>query len=365
MEALRSLLINQFGVASALLCGSGSLALEIALRACGVHPGDEVVIPAFCCSAVVAPIVAAGAVPVLADVGVELNLTAGTVAAVLTRNTKAIVVPHLFGNPAEIEAIVDMVRGQNIRVIDDAAQAFGATIGGKWVGTFGDVGVLSFGSEKVCFGLGGGALLAKHKDISSEAESLKLMKPRPAAALRMFLSTLVWRRWRRRTLWLRELLGRADDNDPETIPNHYRSEYLANLNAAVALSLAQSLNENIEARRLRARAYGELLGDAPGLEVIRHQPGSACLTQVVRVASGRRKEDLAAAVTDALGAAGYEARGSYVPLHRLARCSMCVWESLPHADRVWSDLIELPCEPGVDLDEIERVAAIVKRTISS
>ena len=364
LEALRSLLIHQFGVEDAMLCGSGSLALETALRACGVRQGGEVVIPTFCCSAVVAPILALGAVPVLADVGSELNLTPETVAPVLTRNTQAIVVPHLFGNPAEIEAIVDLAREKNIRVIDDAAQAFGATVDGQWVGSFGDIGILSFGAEKVCFGLGGGALLSKRRDDLSDAARLNLMGPRLARTLRMFLSTLFWRRWRSWTLPLHELVSRADSVGPEAEPNRYRSESMANLNAAVALSLARSLNENIEARRVRARAYRELLGKEQGLELIPHRPGSACLAQVVRVASKRRNEDLAVAVTDALGRAGYEVQGSYVPIHLLGNFPHCVWDRLPNAERIWTDLIELPCEPNVSLDHVERIAFIVRCVVA-
>jgi DegT/DnrJ/EryC1/StrS aminotransferase family len=75
LDDLRSRLVQELGVEDAILCGSGSLALEIALRTCKVARGDEVVIPTFCCTAVVAPILAAGATPVLADIGEELNLT--------------------------------------------------------------------------------------------------------------------------------------------------------------------------------------------------------------------------------------------------------------------------------------------------
>src|SRR3990170_7716999 len=118
LNRLQSWVSEMLGVEDAVLCGSGSLALEIALRACGVGRGDEVVIPAFCCTAEVPPVLAVGAVPVLADVGAELNMTAETVDAALTKKTKAVIVPHLFGNPADIGAIVDLVRGGNIRVID-------------------------------------------------------------------------------------------------------------------------------------------------------------------------------------------------------------------------------------------------------
>jgi hypothetical protein len=137
LQSLQSLICETLGVRSTILCGSGSLALELALRACGVHHGDEVVIPTFCCSAVVPPILALGATPVLADVGDELNVTAQTVAAVLTKKTRVVIVPHLFGNPAEIQEIVELAHSRNLYVIDDAAQAFGASIDGQPVGSFG------------------------------------------------------------------------------------------------------------------------------------------------------------------------------------------------------------------------------------
>src|SRR5262245_9286426 len=168
---LREQIRERLRVAGAVLSGSGSLALELALRACEVGEGDEVIIPTFCCSAVVPPVLAVGATPVLADVGDELNLTVETVGAALTCKTKAIIVPHLFGNPAEIESIIELVHGKNIRVIDDAAQALGATIKGQPIGSFGDVGVLSFGAEKICSGLGGGVLVSRGLGFAALAQS--------------------------------------------------------------------------------------------------------------------------------------------------------------------------------------------------
>jgi dTDP-4-amino-4,6-dideoxygalactose transaminase len=364
LHALKTLLIKQLGVADAVLCGSGSLALEIALRACGVRPADEVVIPTFCCSAVVLPVLAVGAVPVLADVGAELNLTAETVVAVLTRKTKAIIVPHLFGNPAPIGAILSLAREKNIRVIDDAAQALGATIDDQPVGSFGDLGILSFGAEKICFGIGGGAVISQKGLFFGGDGRIDLGLPDRSQTLKKLLSTLVLRRWRRWTLPVLHLFLSEDSVGPETLPDSYRKESLGSLNAAIALTLMQTLPENIEGRRDRVRAYRELLGDLSALELIPHGTGSACLAQVVRVRRKRPSEDLAVAVSDGLRNAGYEVRGSYVPLHHLSDCSMCVWDQLPHADRVWSDLVELPCEPSVSLDHIEQISAIVKAAIT-
>jgi dTDP-4-amino-4,6-dideoxygalactose transaminase len=364
LAKLKEEIVNTLGVADAVLCGSGSLALEWALRACGVRPGDEVVIPTFCCTAVVPPILAVGATPVLADVGEELNVTAATVESALTRKTRAVVVPHLFGNPAEIDAIVNLVREKNIRVIDDAAQALGAAIDGQAVGSFGDAGVLSFGSEKVCFGLGGGVIVSRRKEVCHPISRFNLSAPGAAPAIGNLLSTLSWRRFRRWTMPFRSLMPRNGIVAPDSPAAPYPSETMTNLSAAVAISLTRSLSENIAARRARVGLYHELLGNTDGVELIPHGAGSACLTQVIRVLPKRRDDDLASQLISALGAAGYEVRGSYVPIHLLPQFDRCVWDRLPYAERVWPDLVELPCEPSVSMDDMERIAMIVKKITS-
>jgi perosamine synthetase len=357
LQRLRSSLLEALGVEDAVLCGSGSLALEIALRECGVEQDDEVIIPTFCCTAVVPPILAVGAVPVLADVGAELNITAETVDAALTKKTKAVIVPHLFGNPADIGAIVDLVRGRNIRVIDDVAQALGATIEGRPVGGFGDVGILSFGSEKICSGLGGGVFLSRNVYNLNVGMKPDLRAARFSLSLRTLLSTLFCRRWRR---WTLPLLSRLKAAGPDQPPAPYRKETMANINAAVAVSLMQTLSENIAARRERVAAYRELFGTEERLTLIPHQRGSACLTQVVRVLPKRRGKDSASEIVQALCRAGYEVQGSYVPIHTLSGYQQFVRRSLTHTERVWAELIELPCEPGVSFENVGRIAAIVK-----
>jgi dTDP-4-amino-4,6-dideoxygalactose transaminase len=363
LEALKSQIVESLGVADALLCGSGSLALELALRACNVREGDEVVLPTFCCTAVVPPIVAVGATPVLADCGDELNVTAASVETALTRKTKAVIVPHLFGNPAEIDGIVELVSGQNIRVIDDAAQALGAMIDGQPVGSFGDAGILSFGAEKICFGLGGGVAVYGNKEILNGAVALDLAPAQVSTSLRTLVSTMISWRWRR---WTLPLFSRVMSTaGPDAPPIPYRRETMANLNAAVALSLMHTLRENVAARRARVDAYRELLGTEKGLALIPHRPGSACLTQVVRVLPKRRDDDSASQIIQALASAGYEIQGSYVPIHLLPHYQQLDREPLPHAERVWADLIELPCEPEVSFAHVGRIADIVNRVLNS
>lgn len=284
LEVLRAALRTRLRVRDVVLCGSGSLALELVLRSSGVRSGDEVILPSFCCSAVVPPILACGATPVLVDVGDELNVTAETVDAALTRKTVAVIVPHLFGNPADIAAIFSLAQARGIAVIDDAAQALGANIDDQYLGSFGAAGVVSFGAGKICSGIGGGALIARACD-ASEYHTENLSAPAKSAPLLRCASTLVWERWRRWTL-AGELLLRRKPN-PYEPPARYRSERMANIQAAAAATLLRSLEENLAARRARVCAYKELLGDSGNLKLIPHRPGSACLTQIVRLEASR------------------------------------------------------------------------------
>ena len=363
LDKLRASLRETLGVAAVVLCGSGSLALEIALGALGVHRGDEVIIPAFCCSAVIPPLLAVGAVPVLVDVGAELNMTAATIEVALGARTKAIIVAHLFGNPAEIAAILDLAQSRAIHVIDDAAQALGAKIDGRSVGSFGDLGVVSFGSEKVCFGLGGGAVILPSHELAAKVAHFRLSDPSHLRTLGNLLSTLIWHRWRRWSQPLQRAFPFSSRGGPDTPPVPYRKEGMANLNAAVACSLMETLQANIDARCTRVRAYQELLGGDERLQLVAHRDGSACLTQVMRVLRRRRNCDLAARVIEGLGKAGYEVQGSYVPIHLLPGHDSCKWHRLPHAEKVWEDLIELPCEPGVKLNDVARIAAVIKELL--
>ena len=151
---------KRFGGGRAIALANGSVALELALRAFGIGPGDEVIVSprSFVASASCASLV--GATPIFADVDPESgNITAESVAAVLTERTRAIIPVHLAGWPADVPAIMDLVRGGNVKVIEDCAQAHGAEIGGESVGSFGDAAAFSFCQDKIISTGGEGGLL--------------------------------------------------------------------------------------------------------------------------------------------------------------------------------------------------------------
>jgi len=153
VAAFEEALASQVGVGGAVAVSSGTAALQLALRALGVGEGDEVIIPSFVCPALLNAVRAVRAVPVLADIEREtFNLDAGDVARRVTKKTRAVIVPHLFGLPANIHDIAAL----GIPVIEDCAQVLGSRIAGAPAGSFGILSVFSFYATKViCTGEGG------------------------------------------------------------------------------------------------------------------------------------------------------------------------------------------------------------------
>jgi dTDP-4-amino-4,6-dideoxygalactose transaminase len=146
----------EYGVAVA----NGTLALELALRVLNIGPGDEVVVTPRSFIASASSVAVCGARPVFADVdAVTQNLTAKTIEAVLSPRTRAIITVHLAGWPCDLEPILELARSCGIRLIEDCAQAHGATYDGRPVGSFGDVAAFSFCQDKIMTTGGEGGLL--------------------------------------------------------------------------------------------------------------------------------------------------------------------------------------------------------------
>ena len=153
---------HAFGVAS------GTDAIHLALVAAGVQPGDEVITAANTCVPTVSGISSSGALPVLVDVDpVSFNLDPTKVEAVITPRTRAILPVHLYGQAADIDRIVEIARGHDIRVVEDTAQGVGARYRGRKLGTIGDAGCFSFYPSKNLGAFGdGGAIVTNDDDIA-------------------------------------------------------------------------------------------------------------------------------------------------------------------------------------------------------
>lgn len=149
----------------AIALANGTLALDLALIALGVGAGDEVVVTPRTFLASASSIVNAGAVPVFAEVDADTqNITAETVRAVLTERTRAVICVHLAGWPCDMDPIMALAREQSLFVIEDCAQAHGATYKGKPVGSFGDVGCWSFCQDKIMTTGGEGGMITTNDE---------------------------------------------------------------------------------------------------------------------------------------------------------------------------------------------------------
>ena len=166
---------QRVGCRHAISLANGTVALELALYALGIGPGDEVIVPARTFIASASCVVARGATPVMADVDpVTQNLTVDTVRAAVSPRTRAIIAVHLAGWPCDMDPILDLARAHDIKVIEDCAQAPGATYQGRPVGSLGDMAAFSFCQDKIMTTGGeGGMLVLNDTDLWKEAWAYK------------------------------------------------------------------------------------------------------------------------------------------------------------------------------------------------
>lgn len=151
--------------AYAIALGNGTLALDVALQALDIGPGDEVIVTPRTFIASISSVVNAGAVPVFADVDADSqNIEAHSIVKVLTPKTKAIVVVHLAGMPADMDAIMALAAEHNLYVIEDCAQAHGAKYKGRSVGSIGHVGAWSFCQDKIMTTGGEGGMVTTNDE---------------------------------------------------------------------------------------------------------------------------------------------------------------------------------------------------------
>ena len=164
-KALEKDLADFFGVKFTVGLNSGTDALHLALRALDIGAGDEVITTAFTFVATTEAIGIVGAKPVFVDINPDtFNIDPDKIEAAITPKTKAIIPVHLYGQPCEMDKIMDIAKRHNLRVIEDCCQAIGATYKGQMVGSFGDFGCLSFYPTKNLGGMGDGGLIMTNSE---------------------------------------------------------------------------------------------------------------------------------------------------------------------------------------------------------
>jgi perosamine synthetase len=308
------------GVREAVAVSSGTAALQIALLAHGIGPGDEVVTTPFTFVATANAVLTTGARPVFADVSEEdFNLDPARAEESIGERTRALLPVHLYGQPADMQALSVLAHSRGLALIEDAAQAAGATFAGRKVGSFG-TGCFSFYATKNMTTGEGGMITTDDPDLAERARLLRSHGQR-----RRYVS--------------------------ETLGYNLR---LTEVAAALGLAQLGKLEAFNEHRRANARYLTERL---PEMTTPRELPGRYHVYHqyTVRVPKGRD------ALLRHLDERGIEAAVFYpLPVHRqpLYR-RMGYRERLPVAERLTREALSLPVHPGLSREDLDAVASAV------
>jgi dTDP-4-amino-4,6-dideoxygalactose transaminase len=308
------------GTNEAVGVANGTDALELALRAMGVGPGDEVVVPSFTFFATAEAVPPTGATPVFCDVDLDTAcVTAETVKAVMTPRTKAVVAVDLFGNPAPVKEIEAL----GIPVLEDAAQAAGATLDGVAAGSLGTAATFSFFPSKNLGAFGdGGAVVTGDPQIAARVRTLRFHGSR----------------------------------DKRSFDEIGRNSRLDEIQAAILRVELPMLDEWAEGRRRAADHYR-----VAGLnELIRTVAPVKGASPAWHLFVGFHEH--ADAILESLNAKGIEARGYYrTPVHR--QPAMSEWATgvdLPVTDELARTNLALPMSPVLTADQAVQVTEAVR-----
>jgi dTDP-4-amino-4,6-dideoxygalactose transaminase len=306
---------------------NGTDALTIALAACGIGAGDEVIVPAFTFVATGTAVLRLGARPVFADINpATFNLDPAEIEARRTPRTKAVIPVHLYGQPAEMDSIGELAARHGLVVIEDNAQAIGARYRGSRTGSFGNAAGISFYPTKNLGAYGDGGMLVTNSDelatrvrrLRDHGQSGKYMSAEPG--------------WNSR---------------------------LDELQAAVLRVKLRHLDEGTDARRAHARQYDKLLGGLPELSIPAAQPHCEHVYHLytVRIQSGRAERDR---IQRELAAGGISTGVYYptpLPFQPLFADLGHRKGDFPAAEEASTQVLSLPLYPELTGRQIERAAA--------
>jgi dTDP-4-amino-4,6-dideoxygalactose transaminase len=321
------------GARHAVGCASGTDALMLVLMAKGIGPGDAVICPAFTFCATAEVVVLVGATPVFADVdAATFNIDAASIKrAIVTAKRhglkpKVVIPVDLFGLPADYDAIMAVAKTEDLFVLDDAAQGFGATYKGRKLGTIASATATSFFPSKPlgCYGDGGAVLT----DDPAMAEVLKSLRVHGQG---------------------------ADKYDNVRIGVTSR---LDSIQAAVLIEKLKIFADEIAMRERIARRYAEGLKDVAIVPLVPEGLASVWAQYTIRLQSGQREGLVTTLKAQGIPTAIYYPK----PLHRLEayRRFPVVDNGIPVTDRLAEEVVSLPMHPYLDASAQDRVIAAVR-----
>jgi perosamine synthetase len=323
---------RRYGVA----CSNGSAALDLAVTAAGIGPGDEVILPAFTIISPAASIVRAGATPVLVDSDpVTWNMDVTQVAAKITPRTKAILVVHIYGLPVDMAPLMSIAERHGLLVIEDAAEMHGQTCGGQPCGSFGLISTFSFYPNKHITTGEGGMVVTNDRQISERCRSLRNLCFLPGR--RFVHEELGW---------------------------NFR---MTNLQAALGLAQLETLAPHIARKREIGRRY---LAELTGLSGFQLPCQKTDFAESIFWVFGLVADSTVGTAFDImkqLAARDIGTRPFFWPMHLqpvFQRMGLFVDQSFPIAERLGVSGFYLPSGLAITDSEIEHVCSAVQQLVA-
>jgi perosamine synthetase len=317
---------------------NGTAALDVAIEALDIRPGDEVILPTFTIISCVAQIVRAGARPILVDADpVTWNMDVTQIESRITPRTKAIMVVHTYGLPVEMDTVLELATRFNLKVIEDAAEAHGQTYRRKPCGSFGDISTFSFYPNKHVTTGEGGMVLTDDDELAETCRSLRNLCFQTHA--RFVHERLGW---------------------------NFR---MTNLQAAIGLAQLERLDDFVARKRRMGRLYTELLDGCPGLQLpLPETDHSQNVYWVYGLVLDGKEGMNARAVMQALADRGVGTRPFFWPLHEqpvLKRMGVVEGSCYSVAEHLGRNGFYLPSGLALTDTEIERSAFALRKVLKA
>ncbi|GAA0832531.1 DegT/DnrJ/EryC1/StrS family aminotransferase [Streptosporangium amethystogenes subsp. fukuiense] len=304
------------GVSYGVACSSGTTALTLALRALGVGPGDEVLVPEFTMVATAWAVTYTGAVPVFVDCADDLNIDVSLIEARITPRTKVIMPVHVYGRRCDMDAIMKLAHEYNLRVVEDSAEAHG-------VRPVGDIACFSLFANKIITAGEGGVCVTNSEQLAQQMAHLRSMA-----------------------------FSKEHDFIHKKLAYNFR---MTNMQAAVALAQLERIDEILAIRKRIEKHYDSGLDGIDGITVM--PPRDVLWMYDIR--AGRREE-----LREFLTAAGIETRPFFQPMSRQPMYFNPDWPAL-NAARFAADGLYLPTDPGLTESDQDRVIGKVREFYSA
>lgn len=317
---------------------TGTTALHLALDSIGISEGDEVIMPSFTFIATAQAVEMCGGKVVFCEIHPDTFLMdVEDVRRKITNKTKAIMPVHYAGRPCDMDALMEIHEKTGIRIIEDAAHAFGSEYKGQKIGSFGDITCFSFDSIKVITCGDGGAIITNNDAVEDFAKKKRL--------LGIDRKTMVEKDWKKRS-WV---------YDVTTIGYRY---HLGNINAAIGLAQLKKIDRFIQRRREICHLYDDELKGVTGIQLMPSKYDTITpFMYVVRI-----KDDKRNALKDFLMENDIESGISYIPCHTFSLFKED-GANLPITDQIYKEILCLPIHPELTDEDIREVASRIKEFI--